>query len=221
MSGLTPAMEAALQAKKVLAFGLLRIDLPDYNLRVIAGGTGEVIWDGGTFLGRDPTFGALASFSDLDDAMDDEAPSLSIALLPPSSSAAAELCNPDMQGSRVRLWLASMVRATGAVVADPYLLFDGIIDQPTLTVGRDMREVEFECISAMDLFFDNDEGFRLSDANHQRVWPSERGLEHMTALPKQIYWGIAKPGMSGGGGGEWGSGGGRGEFLDPRNISLL
>lgn len=213
MTALTPSMEAALKAKKVIAFGLLRVDLPGYTLRLI-GGSGEVAWDSGTFLGRDPTFGALSAISDLDDAMDDEAPGLSITLQPPSSAAAAVLCNPDMQGSRVRLWLAALVRATGAVIADPYLLFDGVLDQPTLTVGRDMREVEFECVSAMERFFDNDEGFRLSDANHQRVWPGETGLEHMTALPKQIYWGVSKVGGSGSG---FGGGPGIRNF-DPVNL---
>lgn len=208
MSLLTPAMQSALAAKKVLAFGAVRIDLPSYTLCVLNGAT-RLTFDGVTFLGRDPTFGVLSAVSLIEDTMDDEAPSMSLTFQPPKSSAAAELSSPAFQGSRVRVWVGAIERATGTVVPDPLKLFDGELDQPTLTVGKQIREVEFECVSVFERFFENDEGFRLSDANHQRIWPGERGLEHMTGLTKQIYWGIDRPaGSAGGTSSSWSSGGG-------------
>lgn len=202
MSDLTAAMDTALAADNPLIFGALQIDLPAYTLRLLDG-AGSLTFNGGTFVGRDTTFGVLAGIEQVDDGFGDEAPALSIMLHPPSDAAAASLSSATFQGSRVRLWLGAVTRATGAVIADPYLLFDGLLDQPVLSVGKGTRTLEYECVSSMERLFDNDEGFRLSDTNHKRVWSGEEGLEHMSGLVKKIYWGVARPSgaASGGGGG--------------------
>jgi hypothetical protein len=217
MSAMTPQMDAALSADKPLIFGAVQIDFPEYSLRLIDG-AGEVTIGGNLFKGRDDIFGTLGAISEIDDAMDDQAPAISVALIPPKASTAAELASPLFQGSRIRLWLGAIVRDTGEVIADPYLLFDGEIDQPTFAAGAKVREVEYECVSAMERLFDDDEGFRLNNASHQRVWPGEEGLEHVTALTKQIYWGVAKPGMSSGGGS--GGGFGNGSRYDNQFVRI-
>lgn len=215
MSALTAGMQTAVSQPKVVLFGAIQIDFPSYTLRLINGAS-TVTFNGGDFKGRDPTYGVLAAIGDLDDGGDDNAPALSVTLNPANAAAAADLSSANMQGARVRAWFGVVVRATGAVVADPYQLFEGEIDQPTLGGNRTSRTVEYDCVSAMERMFENDEGFRLSDANHQRVWPGEEGLEHMTGLAKQIFWGVAS--VAGASGGYGGGGGSGSYYANPVNL---
>jgi hypothetical protein len=201
MSALTPAMAAAVAAPSgYVFFGALQIDLPSYTLRLLDG-SAHATFNGGTFTGRDATFGVWAGLELPEEGAGDEAPSFKIILHPPSDAAAATLSAANMQGSRVRIWFGALVRATGAVVADPDLLQDGLLDQPTLSAGKKVRRLEYECASQFERLFENEEGFRLSDANHQRIWPGEEGLEHMSGLVRKVYWGMAGPAGAAGGSG--------------------
>src|SRR3546814_520081 len=112
MSQFTPAMETALAAETPLVVGLLKIELPDATIRLLDG-SGQLVFDGETYTGRDPVFGSLAAVEAIEDGVGDEAPALNFTLLPASDAASAELASPDMQGSVVSLWLAAVDRATG------------------------------------------------------------------------------------------------------------
>ena len=94
-----------------------------------------------------------------------------------------------MQGSRTRVWFGAINRVTGSPIPDPYLLYDGELDQPTLTTGLAKRTVDYDVVSMFDILFDNDEGARLADSFHQSIWPGERGLEFVTGIIRQIIWG--------------------------------
>lgn len=223
MTDLTPAMESALAADRVLIFGAVEINLPGgVNLRVLDG-AGEIVWGGGTFLGRDPTYGVLAGIDPPEDGVGDQAPSMSLQFHPPSSAAAGTLAAPSMQGSRVRMWLGAL-SATGAVVADPYLLFDGELDVPALSVSKGTRVLDYEVVSGMERLFENEEGMRLADSFHKSIWPTEAGFAHVTGIVKTIVWGpgekpnsITGAGGGGGGGGGFGSVGG-GDMRNPMRF---
>lgn len=210
MSQLTPAMDAALSADTPLVCGLLKITLPSGALRLMDG-SGQLVFGGEVYVGRDPVFGSLASVDAIEDGVGDEAPALSFTLLPGSDASAASLAAPEMQGSPVSLWLAAVDRTTGLVIPDPLLLFTGELDQPTLTVDKGVRELEFECVSGFERLFDNDEGIRLADSWHKGVWPGELGLSNVSGISKTIYWGVEAPvsSISYGGGGGGNAGGGR------------
>ena len=204
MSQLTPAMDAALAAKRKTVFGAIRIDLNDGRVIRLLDGAGKLTFFGADWTGRDPTFGVLAAIEALDDGVGDEAPALSITLLPPTASAAADLSAPGMQGSRIRLWLGAVAPGTASVIADPYLLFDGELDQPVLNDGPGEYTLEIECVSAFERLFDNEEGHRLADSYHKANWPGETGLSFVTGIVKAIIWGPGdRPGgidfVSGGG----------------------
>jgi hypothetical protein len=207
MSQFTPAMKAALAAERALLFGALKIQLPNHTVRLLDG-SGEVPFGGDTYTGRDPIFGVLAAIDTLTDGVGDEAPALSITLLPASDAAAATLASASMQGSPVTLSLGALDPMTGAVIPDPMLLFLGELDQPRLSKDGGKRELEYECVSSFERLFDNDEGARLSDSYHQSIWPGEKGMSNVTGIIKTIYWGVESPrgSISYGGGGGGGGG---------------
>jgi len=193
MVGLTPQMRAALETTDPICVALLEVRLPNYNLRVIDGAS-EVVWpnlDGAaaTFVGRDPTYGVWSASDAFGDGIGDQVPAMGFTLLPTDVANAASLTDPKVQTSRTRVWFAVIDKTTGGLVPDPYQLFEGELDQPTLTVGKGTLELEYTVASAFERLFLNSEGNRLSDAFHQLRWPGELGLQYMTGLVRQIIWG--------------------------------
>lgn len=188
MSSTTPAMDAALAAPSLLMFCAVEIALPDRVLRLLDA-PGRVSFAGRTFLGIDPVFGVLGGVESITDGVEDEAPDITLTLEPPTLTAAATLASPAMQGSPVTIWLGVMDRATGAVIADPLVIFLGEIDVPSLTGDRDRRALQFSITSVFELLFETDEGVRLNNSFHQSVWPGELGLEYVTEVQRQLPWG--------------------------------
>src|SRR3546814_2304754 len=70
MSQFTPAMETALAAETPLVVGLLKIELPDATIRLLDG-SGQLVFDGETYTGRDPVFGSLAAVEAIEDGVGD------------------------------------------------------------------------------------------------------------------------------------------------------
>jgi hypothetical protein len=212
----TPAMEAALKQRIANLFGALRIDLPGHTIRVLDG-AGALSFDGGSYTGRDATYGVLSAIEAIGDGMGDEAPALSFTFLPASTAAAADLTSPTAQGSAVKVVVGAFVPESGSVIADPIVQFLGVLDQATLTIGKGARSLDFDCVSAFEYFFDNQEGVRLAPAWHKAVWAGETGLDNITGVQNDIYWGQAAPkgsvSYAGGGGG---AGGGFNQYVQLR-----
>ena len=192
MTALAPALDIALGADRALVTVFIEVTLPGYGLRLLAG-SGVVRWGAKIFSGIDARFGALSSIDEVEDGTSDEAPTFGFTMHPSSEATAAQLCSATFQGSPVSLWLAGVYPDTGLLVPDPYLLFTGFLDQPTLKVDKGVREVDFACVSQFDILLEEDEGARLSDAFHQSIWPGETGFANVTGIEKSIYWGTATP----------------------------
>lgn len=215
MTQLSTAMDAALRAPAPLIFGAVSIALPGGDVNLLDG-SAVLAFGGKTYVGRDATYGTLASIESLSDGMGDQAPALSITLLPAGDAAAADLAAPTMQGSLVAIYLGAVDPVTGQVIPDPQLLFIGELDVPTLKSGPNERSLEYEVVSAFERFFEDDEGARLSPGFHKSVWPGELGLDAVTGVRETVYWGVAgtPAGISYGGGAGGGYSGGGGRFLN-------
>lgn len=199
---MTPAMSLALAESVVTMFGAVRIELPGHVIRVLDGAS-EVTFGGEIYGGIDPLYGTLGTADAMSDGAGDEAPAVSFGFLPPDATAIAGLANPLAQGSPVRMIVGAV--ANGAVVADPLTLFEGVLDQIDLDVGAG-QSLDINCVSAMERFFDNQEGVRLSPTHHKSVWPGETGMDQVTGVTRKVYWGTAAPAGTasiavGGGGG--------------------
>lgn len=202
---LTPQLSAALRSGEYPIAPLVEIELPDYLLTYMVG-AGEVPWGNRLFRGQDPRFGVLLAASNIRDGVGNEAPDWQLTFAPPNTTAVQDLTAADTQGARVRGWLGAINRVTGQLVPDPKQVFEGEIDFGRLRVGRNERTVEVRCISALEVFHDQERGAKLSDAWHRLVWPDETGLANMTGIERESYWGVEKVpsgvtyGTGGGGG---------------------
>lgn len=189
------ALLTALQAESVVIGGAIQMELPGRLVRLLVGsGVATFPVDGApaTFTGSDDVLGTFSAVDTLSDGLGDEAPSLTITLIPASDAAAAEICSAAMQGSRVRLWLFAVDVPTGVVIGTD-LLMDGLLDVPTLKLTSTSRTVDYEITSIFEDFFTNDDGARLCDSFHQFLWPGELGLSFVTYVAQQNYWGTASP----------------------------
>jgi hypothetical protein len=192
MGGFSAGLESALQQSAVLVFVALEIELPGHTIRLLDG-AGSVTFDGKTFAGKDETYGVLGGVEPLNDGTDGETPVLTITLLPPTNTAAAELCDPALQGAPVSLWFGAIDPADGGVLGEPDLAFLGALDVPVLKVEASGRSLEIEVASVLERFFRDDEGARLTDAFHQKTRPGEKGFEFVTEVQRQLPWGSDQP----------------------------
>ena len=192
MSSLTSAFQAELAKPALILFGAVEIVLPGATVRLLDG-AGMATFGGRTFTGRDATFGVLGGVSDFDDGLDDQAPSLTLTLLPPSNAAMAAFAAATAQGSTVSIWVGAMDAVTGQVIADPDLVFVGETDVPTQKVSDGQRELELTVISFFDRFLETDEGERLNTGFHQSIWAGEKGLEFISFVRNQPIWGADAP----------------------------
>src|SRR3546814_1496933 len=130
-----PTLQAAFAAPAPWIFGAVEIVLPDYNLRLLDGAS-ELTINGNPYKGEDATFGTLAAISTLSEEIGEEAPEISIELYPPNASAMATLCNPNMQGSQVSIFVGAVDPTSGLIIGQPEVKFLGEIDVPSLTIGE-------------------------------------------------------------------------------------
>jgi uncharacterized membrane protein YgcG len=201
----------ALSDNVIWLAGLCEIVLPSRTIRLCDGAF--VTWDGNTYTSEDEDFGTIEAIDQVAESISDEAPSGKLTMLPPSIAAAADLFQPEAQGSPMRFWLAEINQATGAVVGTPENLFSGFLNTLNLTIGRQRRAVEIEFMSEAERLFWTKEGNVLSPRFHKSVWAGELGLDFATGTQLAVPWGVAGPGrgtISIGGGGSSGGGGGMG-----------
>lgn len=185
---MTPAMEAALGAPRVMLAGLLRIEFPGYTLR-LADCSAVITAMGETFVGRDAVFGTIGAIETVEEMTGDQMPGLDLVLMPPDLSAAVDIAQPEMQGSAVRAWLAALNPETGDAIASPEMLFAGEVDTVSIEIERGTRTLSVACASVFERLMEPDEGARLADSFHQWIWPGELGFANMTGTPVERLWG--------------------------------
>lgn len=192
MTALSPALDAALAGDTVTIFGSLSITVGGDTVRLLDGSY-EMMIDGHVYSGESTTYGTWAALDKFQDGTGDSAPSIVVSMLPADEAAVAALSGPSMQGEIVKVSVGAVDSATGLVIGDPFLLFDGEVDVTRYIFGQRTSEVEFECVGGMERMFFNDEGIRLVSSFHVQTWPGELGLNHVTGIEDTIYWGGYAP----------------------------
>lgn len=188
-----PTLKNALAQPAILLFGALKIELPDYTLRLVDG-SASVIITGETYVGQDPTFGTIVSLSELSEEIGDSAPEVTVTLFPTDLASTAVLANPTMQGSVARLMVGALDPISGIAIGVPETIFLGEIDVPKVQVDQNgMRTVELTIVSVFERLFEVEEGQRATNGWHQSIWPGELGLEFMTGTDVNLYWGAKPP----------------------------
>lgn len=188
MSELSPQLAAALRGDRPLLVGLVEINLPGYDL-LLLDGAAQIMIGNRKFVGRDATYGVLDTIKGLADSIGDKAPAVTLGLIPPGSASLAALLDPAVQGSPCTISVGCVDIRTGLIIPDPYVLFAGELDVPTVKWAPNDRRLDYKVTSIAERLFATEEGRRLSDAFHQKTWPGELGLAFVTDVESTVPWG--------------------------------
>jgi hypothetical protein len=183
-----PALKAALSGDTVHTFCAVEIVHPVLGTIRLLDGDGFLSIGGNIYLGNQAGVGSMGPVTASDDGEASEAPTLSVTILPETSLIGVDLSSPLAQGAPVTCYAGAFDPVTGGVVGTPYVWFVGEVDVPNLPVD-DGGGVTFECVSGFERFLETDEGFTLSHAFHQTIFPGEMGFEYVTDVELQMPWG--------------------------------
>jgi hypothetical protein len=192
---------------RILLAGLMKIELRDTRVIRLCDG-GFIDFGAERYRSSDATFGVFGALESYSEGVGEEVPAFRMTLLPPSSSAAADLSSPGMQGSRARFWTAEVDPDLGTVIGTPDLQFDGMIDQTVLSFGMRRLELDVTFVPRAERLFSRNEGNSLNPSFHKRVNPGELGEDNATGIGIGVAWGVeaqnggAYAGAVGGGAGQ-------------------
>ena len=175
---------------RVSLIGLCKIELPEGDVRLCDGGFIE--FDSEVYRSSDALLGTIASIQAMGEGAGPEVPAMEMVVLPPEASAPGDLAQPGWQTSRARFWIGEYDPETGTLIGDPDLVFDGQLDQASLSVGL-MRELALTVVSLAERLFERNAGNSLTSAWHKSIWPGELGHDNATGLAVQVAWGAASP----------------------------
>lgn len=196
----------------VALVGLVKIVLPSSTLRFSDGGF--FVYASETYRSKDAVFGTIGQLETMEESVGDIVPAITLTLLPPDSTAPADISQPGNQTSRVTFFIAEFDPDTG-VISTAESFFDGQIDQTVLTVGRSVKRLTMTVVSLAERLFEGNIGNSMNPTWHKSVWAGELGHDNATGLSKPVAWGVESPtkftyGGGGVGGGAFGGGGGSG-----------
>lgn len=185
------SLVTALQQKATIKASFVRLDLASGPICLTDGGF--AVLDAGegegpeTYFGRHPTYGVLSSVPSIKDGADSQTTRVEIVLLPNSDVAVAALAHPTAQGTRVQWWEGAVDWATGGLIGQPELKFEGEIDRARFSVGETWS-LALECGTQAERQLEPNEDWRLNDAFHRIVWPGEMGLANVTNVTTKDEW---------------------------------
>lgn len=186
-----PTLEAGFRQPGVIKVTLVRIEFVSGTLRLTDGG--PALFNSEVYLPEQAPFGVLDSIGQITEGGSGTTTRVEINLKPESDAAVAAMTNPLNQGGLVQWWEGVINPATGALIGEPKLKFQGSYDKGRVAFDESGWTLSIECGSEAELQLLANSDWRLNNSTHQRAWPGELGLRHVTNLPKQIYWRMEAP----------------------------
>lgn len=168
--------------------GLVKIEFPGNELRLSDGGF--IDWGSDRYTSKDATFGSIGGLEPVSEGIDEEVPVFELTLLPPGDTLASKLAAPGYQAARARFWLGVYDVATGLLVGEPDLQFDGQVDQITLAFAKGVRSMGVSIVSNTARLLERNIGNSLNSAFHKSVWAGETGHDNADGLGRQVAWGV-------------------------------
>lgn len=175
--------------------GLLRIELPSRTLRYCDGAF--FTYNSELYRPSDDVYGTIGQIEAVTEGVGDFVPAITMTLLIPDATVAADVTTPGNQKSRAVFTIAEYDAETG-VISSAQTQFDGQLDQSVFVVGRGKKELGVSIVSLAERLFEGNIGNTLNPTFHKSVWPGEKGHDNATGLAVNVAWGVEAP-TSGGG----------------------
>jgi hypothetical protein len=177
------AMEIACAASTIhpVAFVKFEFDGGDVNLHTELG---DITWGGDTYTG----VGSLGSVGVSEEVSDLSNTPLNLTLSGIPNDLISILLNEYYQGRRATLYLGYLDMTTRQLVADPIILYRGLID--TADIQQDKTCTVTLSVQSRFAAWDVPLIRRYNNADQQARYPGDKGLQFVEqAVDKQIIWG--------------------------------
>lgn len=180
---LTTALKNETQAAKLRPALFAYFDFQSGPVRVWTG-IGPKAWDGHTWQG----LGALGEISPIEESADIKANGVTFQLSGVPSALIATVLGDNYSGRPVKVWVAALNSARG-VVADPYMIFSGRMDNVEIDEGPVTSVIRVNAESRL-VDLQRSKEWRYTHEAQQLHFPGDRGLEFMaTAASTPFLWG--------------------------------
>ena len=177
-------------AQSIMLTGFLKWETGAGDVRLCDGGT--FVFGGERYRVKDPVFGSISGFDPISEGVGDEAPAGTLTFSPAPDADPAVFNSPELQGSRIRMWIGEIDQDTGLLIGTPDLMLDSVVDMTTLKLKA--WQLQVDIVSRAERFFLLNEGNVLSGEAHRRIYPGETGLDNALGVPKVVAWGtVAAP----------------------------
>lgn len=181
-------------------FWAAKIVFPGVTARFFSG-RGRVTVLGETYFGagiagEDGVFGDIEP---IEGSVGDTAPRVKLTLGGLQNSLLADARSYMTQGSSVIIYDCLFSDATNDLVGAPELAFYGIVDVVSFEVGEELM-ISIDCVSALEWFFNTEEGGRWTDPVQRGIHADDYGFEFVTDTTRRLPWGIeneARPAFTG------------------------
>ena len=172
---LTNDMIAEIEAVKNSPIFLYEGVFIGFTLR-LWNGIGDLSWDSQTWQGN----GWLRGFQGVEENVDMSSTGMDIELAGVPQFLISTLLNSVQQNASGKLWLG-FLDSSGNVVADPYLMFRGKLDVPTIDdqVGNPIIQLSYEA-ETIDL--ENASDYRYTPESQKIFYPNDKGFDYVAQL---------------------------------------
>jgi len=178
----TSAMNTELTATSLEPFFAIDLDFDGGNV-LLWTGYGEITFGGDTFTGG----GDILSISDINETAEIQAAGVTIGLSGVPSSLISSALNETYQGRSCKIYFGTL--SSGAVVADPYLIFSGRMDVMTIDDSGDTCDIALQAENRL-IDLDRARSRRYTSEDQKIDYPNDKGLEFIADLQdKEIIWG--------------------------------
>jgi|GEM_PF-576288 len=186
---------------------LVRMELRSGVVRLTDGGF--AVYGGELYLAAHPGIGSLDTIGQLTEGGSGTTTRSELMINAESDVAVAALADPLNQTGLVQWWEGSIDPATGLLIGQPLLKFQGQYDKARFSVDESSWSVVIECGTESELQLIPNTDWRANDAMHRKIW-GELGHANVSRLTDADYWrteapsgaiGSSRPAPVGGGGG--------------------
>lgn len=186
----TTAFNNAIAADNVDPFFAVKLEFESGSTRLWTG-VGDISFEAGsgseTFSGA----GDLVSVSAVEETNDIESSGVTVALSGINSSLISLALSENYQGRNVTLYLGLL--SSGAVVADPYILFRGLMDMMDISDSGDTASIQVQAQNRL-VALQKAKPRRFTQEDQKLIDPTDQGLSFVNDLQdKTITWGTGKP----------------------------
>jgi hypothetical protein len=182
MRALDPNMQAALSAGVIVPAILCQLSFTS-GTQYIWSGVGNLVWNGNTFTG----VGTLGSIGAITEGTTVKANGTTVTLSGISASLYGD-CMDDIQlGASASLWFALL--SQGTIIGTPYMIFGGMVDQPTVSEGADTISITLDLETRLTNL-QRPNMRRYTSADQRLLYPTDNSMQWVEQMNDEaLIWG--------------------------------